>query len=268
MIGVVTLFIVIVTSLLITRVGTVMLTLTGLSHEVAAFQARSAFSSAGFTTTESESVVNHPVRRRIITGLVLLGNAGVVTVLGSLLLSFGGVDDSSDALARIGLVAGGLAALWLLARTAWMNSLLSRVIEAALRRFTDLDVRDYVGVLRLADDWVVAEIEVEPGDWMCDIPLRELDLPEEGIVVLGIDRQDGPWVGAPSGQTSFHDGDVAVLYGTKGAIDRLDHRQRTVEGELDRITSQVEFTEQYLAQQQRDRRMEVETRVARQSAPD
>ena len=125
-----------------------------------------------------------------------------------------------------------------------------------------------MGVLRLPDDWVVAEIEVEPGDWMCDIPLRELDLPEEGIVVLGIDRHEGPWVGAPSGHTSFHDGDVAVLYGTKGAIDRLDHRQRTVGGELDRITSQVEFTEQYLAQQQRDRRMEAETRAAGQAAWD
>lgn len=252
MIGIITLFIVIITSLLITRVGTVMLTLTGLSQEAAAFQARSAFSGVGFTTTESESVVNHPVRRRIIMGLVLLGNAGVVTVLGSLLLSFGGLDDSTDALTRFGLVASGLTALWLLARTQWVNTLLGRIIETALRRFTDLDTRDYVGLLRLAGDWVVAEVEVEAEDWMCDTPLAVLDLPEEGIVVLGIDRRDGHWVGAPSGKTAFHAGDVAVLYGTKDAIDRLDHRDRTPEGELDRITSLVEFTEHYLAQQERE----------------
>ena len=90
MLAIASLFIVIFLSLLITRVATVMLTLTGLSDEVAKFQARSAFSGAGFTTSESDAVVNHPVRRRIIMTLVLFGNAGVVTALVSLLLSFSG----------------------------------------------------------------------------------------------------------------------------------------------------------------------------------
>src|SRR5204863_1437497 len=74
-------------SLLITRVGTTALVHTGLSREVARFQARSAFFGVGFTTSESESVVNHPVRRRIVLWLVLLGNAGIVTVLASVVLS-------------------------------------------------------------------------------------------------------------------------------------------------------------------------------------
>ncbi len=250
MIGLIGLFVVVITSLLITRIATVMLTLTGLSQESAKFQARSAFSGVGFTTSESESVVNHPLRRRIIMTLVLLGNAGVVTVLVSLLLSFGDVSDSDEALLRLALLAGGLAVVWMAARSRWMNRALSRVIERGLRRFTDLDTRDYVGLLRLAEDWVVAEVEVEEDDWMCSVPLRDLDLPEEGIVVLGIDRRDGHWVGAPSGKTAFHPGDVVVLYGTKDSIDRLDHRERSAQGELDRLTSQVEFTEHYLAQQE------------------
>lgn len=73
------LVIVIITlSILVTRVATVALTLTltGLSRESAKFQARSAFSGAGFTTTESEDVVNHPIRRRVIMSLMLIGNAG------------------------------------------------------------------------------------------------------------------------------------------------------------------------------------------------
>src|SRR3954452_25540852 len=74
-------------SLLITRIGTTALVHTGLSREVARFQARSAFFGVGFTTTEAESVVNHPVRRRIVLWLVLLGNAGIVTVLASVVLS-------------------------------------------------------------------------------------------------------------------------------------------------------------------------------------
>ncbi len=253
MVGLISLFIVVVTSLLITRIATAMLTLTGLSQESARFQARSAFSGVGFTTAESESVVNHPVRRRIIMALVMLGNAGVVTVLVSLLLSFSGVDDSTDALVRLGYLTGGLTLLWMIARSRLADRVLSRVIERALRRFTDLDTRDYVGLLRLADQWVVAELEVEAGDWLCDVPLADLDLPEEGIVVLGVERQDHRWVGAPSGRTVIHAGDIAVLYGTQAAIDRLDHRHDDVAGELDRLTSQVEFTEQYLEQQQLER---------------
>ena len=60
-----TLLVVIGVSLLITRIATLALAATGLSTESAKFQARSAFSGAGFTTHEAENVVGHPVRRRI-----------------------------------------------------------------------------------------------------------------------------------------------------------------------------------------------------------
>ena len=45
------------------RMGTLALQRTGLSREAATFQAQSAFMGVGFTTSESESLVNHPVRR-------------------------------------------------------------------------------------------------------------------------------------------------------------------------------------------------------------
>ena len=253
MIGLASLFVVIITSLLITRVATVMLTLTGLSRESAQFQARSAFSGVGFTTAESESVVNHPVRRRIIMTLVLIGNAGVVTVLVSLLLSFGTVDNPSQAALRLGLLTAGLALVWLLARSQLASRFLERLIERALHRFTDLDTRDYIGLLRLADHWVVAELEVEEDDWMCNTPLEDLALPDEGILVLGIERHDGRWVGAPAGTTILHPKDTAVLYGNQDAIDRLDHRHHSIQGELDRVASQVEFAEHYLEQQELER---------------
>lgn len=67
-------------SLLITRIASEAMVFTGLSAQAAQFQARSAFTGAGFTTQESEQATNHPVRRRIIMWLMLLGNAGIVTV--------------------------------------------------------------------------------------------------------------------------------------------------------------------------------------------
>lgn len=61
---------------------------TGLPREVARFQARSALSGVGFTTTEAESIVGHPLRRRIVFWLMLVGNAGFVTIVVSLILTF------------------------------------------------------------------------------------------------------------------------------------------------------------------------------------
>ena len=64
MIGAVTLFLIITLSALITKVAAIALVHTGLSTESAKFQARSAYTGAGFTTSESESITNHPVRRK------------------------------------------------------------------------------------------------------------------------------------------------------------------------------------------------------------
>lgn len=64
MLSIVSLLLILTLSILITRIATVALTHTGLSREAARFQARSAFTDVGFTTSESEKVVNHPERRR------------------------------------------------------------------------------------------------------------------------------------------------------------------------------------------------------------
>ncbi|MGI9432114.1 MAG: potassium transporter TrkA, partial [Myxococcota bacterium] len=75
------------TSMILTRIAAVALEHTGLSQAAARFQARSAFTGTGFTTAEAEQVVGHPVRRRIIMWLMLVGNVGIVSAMAALLLS-------------------------------------------------------------------------------------------------------------------------------------------------------------------------------------
>lgn len=90
LLGIIAFFVVLSLSLIITRIATIALALTGLSEEAARFQARSAFTGTGFTTSEAEKVVNHPVRRRIIILLMVARSAGLVSIVISLVLSFGG----------------------------------------------------------------------------------------------------------------------------------------------------------------------------------
>ncbi|WP_336343450.1 hypothetical protein [Halalkalicoccus ordinarius] len=79
MYALISLILIIALSMLIVRVGTVALVMTGLSREVASMQALSAYSGAGFTTEEAEETVAYPARRRVVKNLMRLGNVGLVT---------------------------------------------------------------------------------------------------------------------------------------------------------------------------------------------
>lgn len=76
MLAIITLLLIVALSLIVTRTAAVALTYTGLSQQAASLQARSAFTGVGYTTSEAESLVNHPVRRQVVMLLMLLGNAG------------------------------------------------------------------------------------------------------------------------------------------------------------------------------------------------
>lgn len=230
MVAIATVIVVMLVSLLITRVATVAFTLTGLSREAARFQARSALSGTGFTTSEAESVVAHPVRRRIVATLMLIGSAGLVTVIATLMLSFTGAGES-QALHRILALVGGLTGVWLLARSAWVDRRLSWLIAKILDRWTDLDARDYGALLHLAEQYAVGEILVREEDWLAARTLEELDLRDEGVVVLGLTLADGAWVGSPTFDVRIRPGERVVAYGPVAHLRDLDHRRRGAEGD-------------------------------------
>lgn len=71
----------IVISFVVVRIGAIAFELTGLEWSLAKFQALSCFSGTGFTTREAELVVGNPQRRRIASILMILGNAGLVTLV-------------------------------------------------------------------------------------------------------------------------------------------------------------------------------------------
>jgi hypothetical protein len=226
LISIISLLVIVTVSILITRVATVMLTHTGLSREAARFQARSAFSGAGFTTRESEQVVNHPVRRRIILFLMLLGNAGIVTAVSSLILTFVRTPGSNSLTLKVVLLVAGLAALWLIAASPWVDRRLSRLIDSALSRYSSLDVKDYASLLHLVGEYRLAELQVRQEDWLSDRELKHCDLRNEGVIALGVYRADGTYLGAPKGHTEIRAGDTLLLYGRTAALARLDERRK------------------------------------------
>lgn len=231
MIAIASLFVVVLLALLVARIATVALIATGLPFEVARFQARSALTGVGYTTRESESIVNHPIRRRIVLSLMLLGNAGFVTLIASLIFSFAGTAGTEEVLTRLAVIIAGITPIMLIARSERFATWLRGRITRALNRWSDLDVRDMVNLMQLTRDYAITELQVKPGDWVADKPLANLHLPDEGVLVLGIQRADGSFVGAPRGGTVIHAYDMLVLYGRSAVLADLDARQDDYTGD-------------------------------------
>lgn len=79
---------IILVSFLLVRAAAIGLMMTGLDEKKARFQALSAFTGTGFTTREAETVMNNPIRRRIVSWLMILGNAGIVSIIVTTTSSF------------------------------------------------------------------------------------------------------------------------------------------------------------------------------------
>ena len=235
MIAIFTLLLIVTLSITIMRIATIALVHTGLSIESARFQARSAFTGSGFTTSESEQVVNHPVRRRIVMTLMLLGNAGIVTVISTLILTFVAPGGTQSPMAKVMILALGLAVLWFASRSRWIYRRLSRLIDILISRYTYLDTRDYASLMHLAADYSLVEMEVETGDWIEDKTLEESEVAAEGIIVLGVKRADGTYLGAPCGTTKVCAGDILMIYGRVGAIEMLDQRRKDRRGDREHL---------------------------------
>ena len=257
MIAIATALVAIVASLLLTRIAAVALAATGMNSQVARFQARSAFSGVGFTTSEAEAVVHHPVRRRIIMMLMLLGNAGIITVAASLILSFEQARHGHDLLPRLAVLLAGLTLILLAANSPAVDRRLTQLVGRALGRWANFDSRDFARLMQLTGDYGVSELAVRRGEWLAGKTLSKLGLRDEGVVVLGIHHPDGAYSGAPDGQARIDPGDTLIVYGRSQNLAELDHRGTGPEGDQLHEDA-VEAHDQIL-------QAELEARIARRS---
>ncbi len=210
--------------------------MTGLSRDVAAFQAQSAFSGTGFTTSESEYVVSHPIRRKIIRILIFLGSAGITSAIATLVLTFIG-KSAEEVKQNFIILLSGLLILYFFVRSKWIDKMMRKVIRKLLNRFfPSLKIYDYNQLLGISRGYSIGQIKVRKSSWLANKTLRELQLDKEGVLVLGIYRKVGEkevYLGAPSGDTKILPGDLVVLYGPEDVILNLSKRVKGIRGKIE-----------------------------------
>lgn len=221
MTALVTLVVIALFSLLAVRVATTALTMTGLSYDTASFQSYSAFFGVGFTTKEAELVVNHPVRRRIIRDLILVGNIGLT---GALATTVASMMQSSNVLHPIVLLSTVVLVVLLITyvgRWRFVRRFLDYWIAASLTRAGLVRAMDYELMLRVDHGYVVSEYLIEDRNPLIGRKLRESRPWDSGVVVLAIRRDDSLLPGIPGPETLLLDGDVLVIYGQEHDVKKV-----------------------------------------------
>jgi uncharacterized protein with PhoU and TrkA domain len=133
---------------------------------------------------------------------------------------------------RVVLLVSRLVVLWTFAASQWVDRHLSNLVSKALKRYANLKIHDFGKLLHLAGDYQVTELLVKSGDWLAGRKLAELGLRKEGIMVLGVTREDERYIGAPDGETEIKADDVLILYGRAEVMIDRDQCQHGCTGNM------------------------------------
>ncbi|MDH3682407.1 MAG: TrkA C-terminal domain-containing protein [Acidimicrobiia bacterium] len=228
MYAIMTFLVVGVITMVFTQIATGALIATGTPPRVAAFQARSALSGAGFTTTESENVVNHPARRRIIAASLFVGALGTPTLVVTVLLGLVAPGPGSTTERTLVAIAG-LFLLVVVVLNRPMTRLLERVGQhyAQARLLPSLEAAGQE-LLALGDGFVVAVASLGDEPTAAPRSLRGLDLALSGVKVLAVQRGRELVTDTPADFT-LHAGDELIVFGRRDQLvdlGMLDQRDR------------------------------------------
>ena len=222
---VILLLLLVTVSTVIVRIAAFMLELTGMPWDHAKFQALSAFSNSGYTTREAEEVMQHPMRRRIVSTLIVLGNAGIVTAIGT----FAGSvmeDDLTQNLLNVGYIAAGVLVLFSITRWKGLMERARRLVQRWLSKRYDFSPPRVEELLRLDQGYGLTRVELSDSSPVVGKALMELDLKSWKVQVLAIER-GRDFSPIPRGRDRLLSGDALIVYGVDDAIHKVFKPRRS-----------------------------------------
>jgi hypothetical protein len=129
----------------------------------------------------------------------------------------------------------GTTFLLFLSYNKYIDRRLSFLIEKALKKYTSLDIHDYASLMQLGGEYRLAEVLIGSNHWVAHRTLAETRLSKEGLLVLGVKRADGTYLGAPRGSTIILPNDIIIAYGRASEIESVDQRRKTTKGDKEHL---------------------------------
>jgi hypothetical protein len=225
--GVVLFIIVLVASFIIVRVGAVAFQLTGLEWSLAKFQSLSCFSGTGFTTKEAELITGDRRRRRIASVLMVLGNAGLVTMIATVASALnpentllGWLSESflpflplwSVRWVNLGIIVIALFVIYKVFTNKKFAQKLTRYLRKKILQKEFFKPVSFEELLLLTGGYGITRLEIPVGNSLISKTLAESELRKNDITVLAILRGDETKPN-PSANSKIQESDELILFG-------------------------------------------------------
>lgn len=210
---------VIAISAFVVKIASIALKMTGLDEKKAYFQALSAFTGTGFTTKDSELVIESDIRRKIIAVLMILGNAGLITVITTIVISFGRTN-IGPLLGNAGIVLLILFILFKLFTHKGVTKFLNEKIESRLEKRPPFRRRPIEEIVRIAKNYGIAEVNIKEKCRDLGKALNESSFRENDILILAIERENTV-IPAPKATDRINIDDTLICYGKLSNIEKI-----------------------------------------------
>lgn len=212
---------IIIVAAFIVKIASVALNLTGMERKKAFFQALSAFTGTGFTTKDSESIVDDDIRRRIIIILMILGNAGLISIISTLMLSFMRSGFKfTPVLLNFAIILLSILVIIMISLNKGIARSFTKKIQAKLVKSSTFTKKGVEEVLRLAEGYGVAEVTLSESCIDVGKTLGHSSFRQRDILILAIERAGGV-IPAPRATDKLVENDTLICYGKMENINKI-----------------------------------------------
>lgn len=198
-----TLLVILAVSLLVVRIGGTALRLTGMSLDAARFQSISALTGTGFTTQEAETTMHHPLRRKVLIGLMFAGHLGIVSLASAVILGVSATQAGNVPWTILYMLLA-IMAICAIAASDRLDAAVCFLIEAALNRLGWFETGRHLILTELPNGMQMAEHTAQQA---CDVQIDTL-----GLTALQLN--DGP---VDAGTIQLAKGDRLLCFGATSA---------------------------------------------------
>jgi len=198
------------------EINTSIFVATGLDRKIARFQVISMLTGTGFTTGESELIIDHPVRRRLGAFLILFGAFSLAVIISAI----SNLLTDNFYTMEIAYIAGGLLALLFILKAPTVQKKMGQKMKSELKEnyeLADLPISD---VLLMDEDDEVREFAIKEDSRYADKTFDEIVDKEDDVMLLFIKR-GAINIRNKAYDTKLEPGDKLVLYGNNPRIEEI-----------------------------------------------
>jgi len=216
---------VVIVAYFVVKIGAAAFEITGLDQDQANFQSVSAFTGTGFTTKEAELIASHKERRKIASILMILGNAGFVTMIATLVstISPGATPKLIIPISHhiptvfipyynLSLIVLLLYLVYRLFRSSKLSEILIDKVQKQMIDKKLVQRARFEELLLNAEGYGISQILLTEESALLKMSLSESKLRTHDILVLSIERGDENLINPPA-NTKFRLNDKLVCFG-------------------------------------------------------